>query len=103
MADEMDQLPTVLSVTVVSARMIRIIGKRGHTGESHAIFDNPEQFPIAQVLRRRFAQIRRFWIKAASNRRVPTAVVPMTYRAVIRKVQPGFALYFGRIQDGILR
>src|SRR5689334_12202334 len=97
MTDEMDQLPTILPAAVISACMVvlHIIRKGRHGGEAHAIFDNPEQFPVAQVLRRRFAQVRGLWIKAATDRRVSAAIVSMTNGAMIGKVQPRFALYFG--------
>src|SRR2546430_8200175 len=98
MPDEMDQLPAVLPAAMISHRMIMIsiTGKGRHAGESDAIFDDPEQLTVAQFLCRGLMQIRRLRIKAVPNRRVPAAVVPMTNRAVIRKMQPRFALNFGR-------
>src|SRR5215472_12652107 len=103
-ADEMNQLPTVLAATVIPARVImfEITGKSRHPRESDAIFDNPEQLSIAQFLRCRFAQVRGLGIKSASDRRVPAAVVGMANRTVIREVQPRLALNLGRIQHRIL-
>src|SRR5205807_10281621 len=80
MTNEMHQLPAVLPVAMICADMIAVARKRRHAGEPDAVFDNPEQLAVAQLLGLRFAQVRRLGIEAIADWRIAAAIVPMTNR-----------------------
>src|SRR5205823_14543761 len=88
MPDEMHQLPTVLSIAVIPSPVMLVAGKCRHAGKPHSVLDNPEQFAVAQVLRRRQPQIGGFRIKSLADWRVAAAVIPVANRTMIGKVQP---------------
>src|SRR5947209_19842444 len=64
-ADKMNQLPTVQRASMLAA-----IGKCWHSGEPHAVLDDPEQLSIRKVLRFRQTQIRRLGVERSEERRV---------------------------------
>ena len=96
-ADEVNQLPTVLHASVLAA-----IGKRRHSREPHPILDDPEQLAVGKTLRFRQAQIRWLGIEATSNHGLPAAVVGMADGAMIREMQPRIAQILRRDEQGIL-
>src|SRR3989442_14481028 len=90
-ADKMNQLPTVQRASMLAA-----IGKCWHSGEPHAVLDDPEQLPIRKVLRFRQTQIRRLGVESIANYALSTPVVGLANRAVIRRMQPRIAQFFRR-------
>jgi len=82
----MHQLPTVLPSAMIATCMIPVAGKCRHTSKPDSVFDNPEQFSVAQVLRLGLPKIRRLGIEAITDRRVSAAVVTMASRTVIREM-----------------
>ena len=87
---------------IPSSHVIRLAGERGHACKPHAVFDDPEQFAVAQVLRGGTPQIGRLGIEAVAYWRVAAPVVSVTNRAVIRKMQSRVALSFCGVQHRVL-
>src|ERR1700686_2118602 len=79
-ANEPRQLPTVLFRSMRAA-------KRRHAREAHAIFNNPENFAVGELLRLLQAQVRRLRIYIAADHSISTSVVGVADGAVIGKVQ----------------
>src|SRR4029453_4176038 len=78
MPDKVHQLPAVFAVSVLTGA-----SKGRHSGQSHSVFNDPENFPVAALLRACHPQVRRFGIHPATHRRLAPPIVPMATRTVL--------------------
>src|SRR5258705_7745566 len=91
-----NELPAILFRAVRAA-------KRRHAREAYAVFNNPENLAICQLLRLLTPQIWRLWIQIASKRCVTASVIRVAYGAVIGEVQSSVAKIARCVRRGILQ
>ncbi len=94
MADKSHQFPAVFFGAVLAA-------KGRHAGKAHSVFDDPEEFAVAELLGFLGTQVRRLGLQIAADHGVSAAIIRMADGAVIGEVQASVAKVFGRISDGI--
>ncbi len=95
MANEVDQLPTVLIL-----RWITLSPGR-HGSEANTITDDPEEFSIRHRLRSGQPEVRCFGVDVLAIRRLAAPVVRMAGRTMVGEVREPFLQYVGTEGKGI--